>query len=75
MSRKCGWCSGKPAAVHNPRLGVAGQWTVIYPHKAMRTWPKEADARAFMASRSDPERYTLVDPEGRHVPYPPASPE
>lgn len=72
---KCGSCGGKPAAVHNPRLGAVGLWTVIYPHKAMRTWATEAEAREFLDTRSDPERYTLVDPEGRALAHPPTPPE
>jgi len=62
----CG-CGNKPAYVVNPRRGVIGSWSVIYPHGATRPFADETAARSFVAGRAAPDRYTLVDPDGRHV--------
>jgi hypothetical protein len=60
----CKSCGGKPAAVVDPRRGVLGSWTVIYPHGAMQEFRSERAALDFIEAQGTPENYTLVDPEG-----------
>lgn len=62
----CG-CGSKPAYVVDPRRGSTSNWSVIYPHGAVRPFPSEDTARSFIAGRPDGERYTLVNPEGTYV--------
>jgi hypothetical protein len=48
----------------DPRRGVTGSWSVIYPHGAVRPFSTETAARSFMALHED---YILVDPDGNAV--------
>lgn len=63
----CG-CGSRPAYVVDPRRGSTSNWSVIYPHGAVRPFVSEDAARQFIGSRSDGHRYTLVSPDGTYVP-------
>jgi hypothetical protein len=54
-------CGRRPKYVVNPRRGVTGSWSVIYPHGAVRPFSTETEARSFVVGR---DNYTLVDPDG-----------
>ena len=56
----CRSCGGKPAAAVDPRRGVRGQWTVIYPHGAIQPFPTREAAEAKAAGRYG---YIVVDPD------------
>ena len=63
----CG-CSKGPAYVVDPRRGSTSNWSVIYPHGAVRPFVSDQAARGFIAGRVDGDRYTLVNPDGTYVP-------
>lgn len=59
----CKSCGGRPKAVVAARRGQGGVWSVVYPHGALRPFGDEASARAFIASRHNPDAFGLIDPD------------
>lgn len=56
----CG-CGKRRVYPVDPRRGVAGSWSVIYPHGAVRPFNTEIAARSFVERNPG---YVLVDPTG-----------